>query len=86
MQVSVKELRDHLSLYLHKVENGEEIIITSHRKPVAQISPIDESCREVISREQFVSEIHQMHNKLKGIKLKKSMRDTVLESRKQERS
>lgn len=35
--VSVRELRDHLSEYLHAVEAGETIVVTAHRKPVARI-------------------------------------------------
>lgn len=37
--VSVRELRDHLSEYLHTVEAGETLIVTSRRQPVARIVP-----------------------------------------------
>jgi prevent-host-death family protein len=37
MQVSVRELKAHLSAYLRKVERGERIVITSHGKPVGQL-------------------------------------------------
>lgn len=40
MQVSVRELKTHLSKYLHMVESGETVIITSHNSPVAQILPV----------------------------------------------
>ena len=35
--VSVRELRDHLSEYLHAVESGETVIVTSRQRPVARI-------------------------------------------------
>lgn len=41
MQVSVRELKNHLSKYLHRVvEAGETIIVTLHRKPLARIQAI----------------------------------------------
>lgn len=43
MQVSVRELKNHLSKYLHYVEQGESIVITSHRVPLAKIVPIARS-------------------------------------------
>lgn len=35
--VSVRNLRDHLSEYLHAVGAGETIIVTSRRQPVARL-------------------------------------------------
>lgn len=40
MKVSIRELKNNLSLYLHTLEK-EEIIITSHHKPVAKIIPLN---------------------------------------------
>jgi prevent-host-death family protein len=40
MQVSVRELKNHLSKYLHEIEKGESIIITSHQVPLARLTPI----------------------------------------------
>ncbi len=37
--VNVAELKQKLSAYLHVVEQGEEVVITSHRRPVARLSP-----------------------------------------------
>ena len=39
MDVATRDLKDHLSEYLKRVQAGEEIIITSHGKPVAKLSP-----------------------------------------------
>ena len=41
MDVATRDLKDHLSEYLKRVQGGEEITITSHGKPVAKLSPPD---------------------------------------------
>lgn len=43
MQVSVRELKDHLSKYLHSAQRGESIVVTSHHVPLARIVPISQS-------------------------------------------
>jgi prevent-host-death family protein len=40
MQVSVRELKIHLSHYLHLVSEGEALVVTSHNKPVATLAAI----------------------------------------------
>jgi prevent-host-death family protein len=39
MDVSVRDLKDHLSEYLRRAESGEEIVITSHGRPIARLAP-----------------------------------------------
>jgi prevent-host-death family protein len=39
MEVSVRELKANLSAVLRQVEAGESAVITSHRKPVARLTP-----------------------------------------------
>ena len=41
MHIATRDLKDHLSEYLKRVQAGEEITITSHGKPVAKLSPPD---------------------------------------------
>ncbi len=38
-KVSTVELKTHLSKYLGMVKEGETLYVTSHRRPVAKISP-----------------------------------------------
>ena len=38
--VNVVEAKAHFSDYLSRAENGEEIIISRHNKPVAKLMPI----------------------------------------------
>jgi len=39
MQVSVRELRNHLSEYLKRASGGEDVTVTSHGKPIARLAP-----------------------------------------------
>ena len=44
MRVSVRELKSHLSKYLHLVKtNGEPVIVTSRDIAMAQLSPVVDS-------------------------------------------
>ena len=38
--VSIARLRDHLSLYLNRVRQGEEILIRDRKAPIAKIVPL----------------------------------------------
>lgn len=38
MHVSVRELKNHFSKYLKYAQAGEEIIVTTHGKPVARLT------------------------------------------------
>lgn len=40
--VSVRELRQHLSRYLRRVEQGEHLVVTERRRPVAMLGPLPE--------------------------------------------
>lgn len=40
--VSVRELRQHLSRYLRRVEAGERLVVTERRRPVAMLGPLPE--------------------------------------------
>jgi len=37
MEVAIRELKNHLSKYIHRVQSGEELIVTSRGKPVARL-------------------------------------------------
>jgi len=38
--VGVAELRQHLSRYLRRVEQGERLLITDRNRPVAELGPV----------------------------------------------
>ena len=37
MEVVVRELRDHLSRFLERVQSGEEIVVTEHGRAIARL-------------------------------------------------
>jgi prevent-host-death family protein len=39
-QISLREINQHLSQYIHAVEEGAEYVITRRGKPVARIVPL----------------------------------------------
>lgn len=87
MQTSVKNFRDHLHDYLRWVQNGENVIITSHKRPIAKISPIEEEDveKKIFDYSDFLLEIEQLHKSLRKVKQKSSMRQAILSARKNER-
>lgn len=54
MEVSVRELKNHLSEYLRRIEEeGQEVTVTSHGRPIARLTPIppsDEDRAEALRR------------------------------------
>jgi prevent-host-death family protein len=42
-RVGVRALKDHLSDYLRRAEEGERIVVTDRGKPLAALTPIDET-------------------------------------------
>lgn len=41
--VGIRELRDHLSRYLERVQAGEELTVTDRGRPIARLVPIAET-------------------------------------------
>ena len=41
IEVGVRDLKNNLSRYLDRVQDGDEVIVTEHGRPVARLSPID---------------------------------------------
>jgi len=46
-EVSIRELKNNLTKYVRRAENGERVTITRRGKPVASIEPREESQNEV---------------------------------------
>ncbi len=40
MNVAVRELKDHLSEYLKRASEGEDVTVTSHGRPIARLTPL----------------------------------------------
>lgn len=43
IEVGVRELKNQLSKYLDRVQEGEEVIVTDRGRPVARIIPLDQA-------------------------------------------
>jgi prevent-host-death family protein len=41
VDVGIRELRAHLSRYVERVKDGEEIVVTEHGRPVARLVPLN---------------------------------------------
>jgi len=65
--VNVATLKNNLSHYLAAAKNGKEIVITSHRHPIARIVPAEKKLEDlaIIPARKPVSSL----KKVKGIKL-----------------
>ena len=40
MEVGVRELRDHLSRYLERVRDGDEVVVTDRGRAIARVVPV----------------------------------------------
>lgn len=62
MTISLNEAKTHLSALIERVNSGEEVTITKHGKPVAKLSPANDSNRRKIGlhdREYSAREIYE---------------------------
>ena len=83
MRANIRELKDHLSTYIHDVRGGIEVVITSHGVPVAKLVPITvPETAEMITPEKFIQELEILHRTLSR---KSSTPDnTVIQMRREE--
>ncbi|MBI5842082.1 MAG: type II toxin-antitoxin system prevent-host-death family antitoxin [Chloroflexi bacterium] len=44
--IGIRDLKAHLSAYLEKAQKGHTIVITSHGRPIAQLTPTRENLME----------------------------------------
>lgn len=86
MRVSIRELKNNLSKYLQMTASGEPVIVTSHNKPVAKITPIPQSENERMQKLMRIEGIVWTNKKPHGGKTRpviqvKMVSDYVLEER-----
>ena len=77
--VSVAVLKQKLSRYLHLVEEGEEIVVTAHRRPVAQVIPYAEQALRIRKPTREPETLQR----LKGVRLSagRTAVETLMEDR-----
>lgn len=56
MEVSVRELKDRLSEYLRRVRNGDRVIVTDRKRPIAELGPVT---RGRMSQAQWLAFLEQ---------------------------
>lgn len=86
MVTTVRHLKDHLSDVLLRVQRGEEIIVTSRRRPVARIvppSPGGETRR--IGRSVLLGELERLRGELASSVRGEALSRTVARRRHRER-
>jgi prevent-host-death family protein len=86
MEVSVREFKSHLSNYLARAQGGEELVITSHKHPVARVigMPVDVPSGIMLLLQTGEAEWHggkPMGGKTRPVISGKTMADMVLEDR-----
>lgn len=89
MEISVRELKNHLSKYLRRVAAGAEVIITSRNHPVARLVAVTGKERDLNSlsrRLRALPSVRWNGKKPRGGRLRpkitgKTAADMVLENR-----
>jgi len=66
--VSVAELKSKLSHYLAAVRRGKEIVVTSHRHPIARIVPVQNNAADDLQIIPARKPVSSLKN-IKGLKL-----------------
>jgi prevent-host-death family protein len=56
MEVSIRDLKDHLSEYLRRVERGERLVVTDRKRPIAEIGPVT---RGRLDQEQWLAMLEE---------------------------
>jgi prevent-host-death family protein len=82
-EVGIRELRDHLSRYLERVQAGEEVVITDRGRPIARVLPMaGERTIDRLIREGRVTPASQPSRSLPNpLKSKGTASDLVAEQR-----
>lgn len=82
-EAGIRELRDHLSRYLERVQAGEEVVVTDRGRAIARVLPIDgERTIDRLIREGRVTPAKQRKRSLPiPLKTKGTVSDLVAEQR-----
>lgn len=81
--VSVALLKSKLSQYLAAVKRGKEIIVTSHRHPIARLLPVKDDLPPALEVTPAKKPISSVKN-LKGVKLKVDLVADLLADRRRQ--
>lgn len=65
-EVSVRELKTHLSNYLRRVRAGESLVVTSRRRPLARLTPVPQPGTDELAWVSALEDVHWAGGKPKG--------------------
>lgn len=82
-EVGIRELRDHLSRYLDRVQAGEEVVVTDRGRAVARVLPMSgERTIDRLIREGRVTPAKQRERSLPTpLKTKGTVSDLIADQR-----
>jgi prevent-host-death family protein len=82
-EAGIRELRDHLSHYLERVQAGEEVVVTDRGRAIARVLPIDgERTIDRLIREGRVTPAQQRKRSLPTpLKAKGAVSELIAEQR-----
>ena len=72
--VNIAILKEQLSKYLHDVEAGHEVVVTSHRRPVARLTKYDSGIAHIKKPIRPTSDL----KRIKGLSLAKGKSSLAL--------
>lgn len=82
-EVGIRELRDHLSRYLDRVQDGEEVVVTDRGRAIARVLPMDgeRTIDRLITRGLVTPATQRRRARPKPLKTTGSVSDLVAEQR-----
>jgi prevent-host-death family protein len=83
VEVGIRELRNHLSAYLERVKEGDEVVVTDRGQAVARLLPMGMSKLEQLIAEGLVTPPKEPNKDYAGkpVKAKGTVSDLVAEQR-----
>jgi prevent-host-death family protein len=83
MEVGIRELRDHLSRYLDRVRDGDEVVVTDRGRAIARVVPVgSERVLDRLIAEGIVTPARRPKRRAgKPIKAKGTVSDLVADQR-----
>lgn len=86
MEVSVREFKAHLSSYLARAQGGEDLVVTSHKRPLVRVSGLTAGLPPGIAALLASGQAEWHGGKPVGARIKlslhgKSLSDMVIEDR-----
>lgn len=82
-EVGIRELRSHLSRYLERVEQGEEVVVTDRGRAIARLVPMsgERAIDRLIREGRVTPAVHRARGRSAPLTAKGTVSDLVAEQR-----